>query len=428
MKLKIGICQVDPSRRSPEENVGRAAEQCEKAARKGALLVLLPELFPFGPLPDMERACKAAGLTPVFLSRLEDAARKNNITICAGLPWKEEDNGILNSQFVIAPSGEPFRYDKLHLFPPFKETSVFKAGKSPRPLWLDNHGAELGLGPMICFDIRFPELARYYSVSGCHLLIVSALWPLSRKDNLVALLKARAMENQCFIAGANACGRCQDTEFAGSSLVSGPDGKLSAQAGREEALIVSEIETGTVSSTRAVFNSAWPRGEWNFPTGQKVCNVEAMRKTVKRRQAIGQKMVFTNGCFDILHAGHVSYLKKARLLGDFLVLGLNSDSSITRIKGRGRPLNPQEQRAMVLSALSFVDYVVIFDEDTPEKLIRELVPDVLVKGADWKEDEIVGADVVKSRGGRVERIKFEVDTSTTKIIHKIRKHSRDSQS
>ncbi|MGC8941284.1 MAG: D-glycero-beta-D-manno-heptose 1-phosphate adenylyltransferase [Sulfurihydrogenibium sp.] len=134
----------------------------------------------------------------------------------------------------------------------------------------------------------------------------------------------------------------------------------------------------------------------------------------------GKKIVFTNGCFDIIHAGHVDYLEKAKSLGDFLVVGLNSDDSVRRLKGKDRPVNPQEHRKKVLSALKPVDLVIIFDEDTPERLIKEIKPDVLVKGGDWKVENIVGADFVKSYGGKVLTIDFVYDTSTTKIISKIK--------
>lgn len=143
----------------------------------------------------------------------------------------------------------------------------------------------------------------------------------------------------------------------------------------------------------------------------------------RRRQAKGQgwKLVFTNGVFDILHRGHVEYLQKARGLGDLLIVGLNSDASVKRIKGPWRPVNPQEDRAVVLAALACVDGVVIFDEDTPLRLIEHLVPDVLVKGADWKVEDIVGAEVVLQNGGRVENIELVPGRSTTEIINKIRK-------
>jgi D-beta-D-heptose 7-phosphate kinase/D-beta-D-heptose 1-phosphate adenosyltransferase len=141
-----------------------------------------------------------------------------------------------------------------------------------------------------------------------------------------------------------------------------------------------------------------------------------IRSTYKNK-----KIVFTNGCFDILHAGHVRYLSEAAKLGDILVLGLNSDDSTRRLKGPGRPVNTEADRAEVLCSLSSVDYVIIFDEDTPYELIRDIQPDVLVKGADYKGKEVVGSDIVKARGGKVELLTFVPGHSTTSIIEKIRK-------
>ncbi|MCS6876385.1 MAG: D-glycero-beta-D-manno-heptose 1-phosphate adenylyltransferase [Aquificaceae bacterium] len=132
-----------------------------------------------------------------------------------------------------------------------------------------------------------------------------------------------------------------------------------------------------------------------------------------------KSIVFTNGCFDILHAGHAYYLKKAKELGDLLVVGLNSDESVRRIKGQKRPIIPQSARAYLLDSLKPVDFVVIFEEDTPEDLIKAIRPHVLVKGADWEIENIVGADFVLSYGGRVERIEFEFNLSTSNIIGRI---------
>lgn len=132
-----------------------------------------------------------------------------------------------------------------------------------------------------------------------------------------------------------------------------------------------------------------------------------------------KKVVFTNGCFDIIHAGHVRYLKKARSLGDVLVVGLNSDSSVRSIKGETRPIVPQKERAEVLSALECVDYVVIFSDTTPLKLIDAIRPDVLAKGADWAAKDIVGGDVVKKGGGKVARITLVKGRSTTNIIRRV---------
>ncbi len=140
---------------------------------------------------------------------------------------------------------------------------------------------------------------------------------------------------------------------------------------------------------------------------------------VLNREREGKKVVFTNGCFDIIHAGHVDYLEKAKRLGDILIVGMNSDDSVRRIKGDKRPLIPQEMRARVLSCLKPVDYVVIFEEDTPIKLIEAIRPDILVKGGDWELEKIVGRDFVESYGGRVVTIPFEFDISTSKIVERI---------
>jgi rfaE bifunctional protein nucleotidyltransferase chain/domain len=133
----------------------------------------------------------------------------------------------------------------------------------------------------------------------------------------------------------------------------------------------------------------------------------------------GENIVFTNGCFDILHVGHVRYLTAARSEGDLLVVGLNSDASVRLIKGPKRPIVPQDHRAEVVAGLACVDYVVLFDEPDPLRLIETLQPDVLVKGADWAEDHIVGGEFVKSNGGKVVRINLVADASTSGIIERI---------
>ncbi len=142
----------------------------------------------------------------------------------------------------------------------------------------------------------------------------------------------------------------------------------------------------------------------------------AIRKELK---ASGKNVVFTNGCFDILHAGHVDYLTKAKSSGDVLIIGLNSDASVRRIKGEKRPIVPQEERGFLLSSLKAVDYVTLFEEDTPFEIISALIPDVLIKGADWPLDKIVGRDVVEANGGKVQTIEFVNPSSTTNIIQTI---------
>ena len=138
------------------------------------------------------------------------------------------------------------------------------------------------------------------------------------------------------------------------------------------------------------------------------------------QRAAGRRVVFTNGVFDLLHPGHLRYLRQARALGDVLIVGLNGDASVRRNKGPERPITPQDERAEILSALECVDAVAIFDEDTPAEIITAVQPDVLVKGADWAEDAIVGRDTVEARGGRVVRIAVEPGFSTTGILERIR--------
>jgi len=146
------------------------------------------------------------------------------------------------------------------------------------------------------------------------------------------------------------------------------------------------------------------------------------RALVDRTRGAGQRIVFTNGVFDVLHPGHVRYLRDARALGDLLIVGVNSDRSARALgKAPDRPINPEGERAEVLAALASVDAVVVFDEDTPHAIISALQPDILVKGADWGADQIVGRDVVESRGGRVVRIELAQGYSTTAIIERVRR-------
>ncbi|WP_132527125.1 D-glycero-beta-D-manno-heptose 1-phosphate adenylyltransferase [Phorcysia thermohydrogeniphila] len=151
-------------------------------------------------------------------------------------------------------------------------------------------------------------------------------------------------------------------------------------------------------------------------------DIEELKKLVEDLKSQRKRIVFTNGCFDILHAGHVDYLEKAKSFGNVLIVGMNSDSSIRRIKGERRPIVPESYRARVLIGLKAVDYVFIFEDDTPYEVIKTVRPHVLVKGADWELEKIVGREFAE----RVERIPFEYDISTTKIIERIKeRYCRD---
>ncbi|MFO8086239.1 MAG: D-glycero-beta-D-manno-heptose 1-phosphate adenylyltransferase [Bacteroidales bacterium] len=154
---------------------------------------------------------------------------------------------------------------------------------------------------------------------------------------------------------------------------------------------------------------------------KKILNWKQARIKAEQSQAEGETLVFSNGCFDILHHGHVEYLSKAADFGDKLMIGLNTDASVRRLKGENRPVNPEASRALVLAALEFVDYVVLFEQDTPYELISRVMPNVLVKGKDYKAEDVVGYDVVTANGGRVETINLVEGFSTTGIIEKMKK-------
>ncbi len=152
---------------------------------------------------------------------------------------------------------------------------------------------------------------------------------------------------------------------------------------------------------------------------KKIVRCEELKETVQALKRAAKKIVFTNGCFDLLHIGHVRYLRAAKDEGDVLIVGLNSDRSVRLIKGPKRPLVPENERAEVLASLACVDFVTVFDEPDPLATIRAVMPDVLVKGADWAEDAIIGRDIVERDGGRVVRIPLTEGASTSKMIENI---------
>lgn len=179
-------------------------------------------------------------------------------------------------------------------------------------------------------------------------------------------------------------------------------------------IVVGKSGTATVTGPElAMALAATPRAD------RGILSRTQLADTVRQARGRGERIVFTNGCFDILHAGHVAYLEEARNLGDRLVVAVNDDASVRRLKGAGRPVNPLERRLMVLSGLAAVDWVVGFDEDTPEPLLELLRPDVLVKGGDYSADQVVGADIVRSYGGDVRVLGLVADVSTTAIVERL---------
>jgi len=151
----------------------------------------------------------------------------------------------------------------------------------------------------------------------------------------------------------------------------------------------------------------------------KILSIEDLMIEIQKIRQQDLSIVFTNGCFDILHKGHIRYLAEASDMGDILIVGLNTDDSVKRLKGKGRPLQDQGSRAITLAAISFIDYIVLFNEDTPLRIIKSIMPDILVKGGDYDPENIVGYDIVKSAGGRVLTISLEKGYSTSAIINKL---------
>ncbi len=415
--FKMGIFQFTPKGKDIHANWKKVESATNETAGAGAELLLLPELWATGPLGEADRYL--AHEIPELLSELKTLAEKNGIHVVGTLPELAADESgekLFNTTYVIGPDNIFHTYRKIHLFAPMGEDHVFSPGTDPVALWIPFKRSELGLGLITCFDLRFPEIVRHLVYLGVDLVLLSALWPLSRRRHLELLMESRAVESQCFLAGANAWGMLGDTEFGGGSEIIGPRGEILAKASDRETILLAELDMDEIHSVRQDFFTAHAPRSWWPKANPKILDLPSLSAAVNRRRKAGQKMVFTNGCFDILHAGHVSYLESARHMGDYLVVGLNSDESVRKIKGPGRPVNHEAMRAHVLAGLAAVDYVVIFDDPTPLHLIQTIIPNILVKGADWKEKDIVGAETVKNAGGRIARIPFVYDTSTSRIL------------
>lgn len=415
----VGYLQFDVELGDIQLNLDRVTEGLARLfADKGATangLVVLPEMwatgFAFQDLPVL------AERTPEILNRLGELARLYQIYVAGSLP-EHAGGGIYNTLYVTGPAGTVGTYRKQHLFGPIQEDINLRPGNSPQPI-----ATPIGtLGCLVCYDLRFPDLGRLQAGGGADILLVSAQWPLARKEHWRTLLQARAIENQIYVVAANRCGTDKTGNrltFAGHSMIIGPDGTILREAGENAALAAMEIGGEPLTAVRHRFNTVAPT-PYRFADADKIVALGTLTQKVKAYKKVGRKVVFTNGCFDILHSGHVTYLEAARRMGDCLLVGLNSDRSVRAIKGPERPINNQGERARVLAALGCVDHVVLFDDDTPLTMINKLLPDVLVKGADWNEADIVGGREVREAGGRIVRIPFVEGASTTELIKRIR--------
>lgn len=215
-----------------------------------------------------------------------------------------------------------------------------------------------------------------------------------------------------------------DVTGAGDTVISVLAAAIASGQSIPEAMALANLAAGIVVAKQgtATVNSPELRRAVQSEQGSErgVVSEEQLLIAIEDARASGERIVFTNGCFDIIHAGHVGYLEEARMQGDRLIVAVNGDASIRRLKGEGRPINPVDRRMAVLAALESVDWVLFFDDDTPEHLLETIKPDVLVKGGDYREDQVVGADIVKANGGSVKVLGFVESCSTTAIVNKIR--------
>ncbi len=414
LPAQAGFIQFDVVYGAWQENLA-TVRRCLADLQPGPhSLIVLPELWASGFAYD--RLPELSGLTPTILTAIQQEAQKYQCLIAGSLLEHDpESDSFHNTLCISGPGGLCGSYRKQQLFAPMHEDRYFQPGNRPAPVL-----TELGpLACLVCFDLRFPELSRQQVGLGAKLILVSAQWPAARKDHWRTLLKARAIENQAFVVGCNRCGVTGNISFAGGSVIIDPNGEILAEADDQPQASLARLDQNLVGAVRARFNTI-AASPYRGLDEQKVMPLLALVEELARLKSVGKRVVFTNGCFDILHQGHVTYLEAARRQGDCLVVGLNSDLSIRAIKGPERPLNQESSRARVLAALGAVDYVVVFEEETPLKLITAIRPDIMVKGADWPLEKIVGGAEVLAAGGRVINVPLVADFSTTGLINAIR--------
>jgi len=412
---QAGFLQFEVVFGDPAANLAKVRTLLQALRPQPGAMITLPELWASG--FDYGHARELADETPGLLAALAELAADHSVLLAGSLIEKQDRHGgelLYNTLYLVGPEGVAGSYRKQHPFRLWGEDRFFVPGGGAGPIRTPRGP----VGALVCYDLRFPDLARIHAFAGAELILVSAQWPKVRLDHWRTLLQARAIENQLFIVACNGSGTTAQHELGGHSMVVGPDGRVLVEAGEEEGGQVVDLVPDDLAALRSRFCSAAER-PYLLDSRQKIVTMqelEARLGPIRRKES---RVAFTNGCFDILHSGHVAYLEQARKTADCLVVGLNSDMSVRALKGENRPVNGEKDRAAILAALGCVDFVVIFAEETPLNLIRAIMPDVLVKGADWPEDQIVGAAEVKAAGGRVVRVEFEHQQSTSKVIQHI---------
>lgn len=338
-------------------------------------LVLLPEIWATG--FDYPRTQEFGRRTPEILAAVQQLAATRQIFLAGSLTQQsEEEQGLpRNTLFLVGPEGVLGSLSKQHLFRFWQEDRYYQGGQAA-PLLFTPYGP---LGGLICYDLRFPEVAKRQTFAGSRLLVLSAQWPLSRLDHWQTLVRARAIENQCYVAACNGCGLTGGMEMAGHSMIVGPDGQVRQQAGTEATLISAPLDPAVVDEQRSRFFPAGDR-PWTGADKDKIRDPDQLLIELALLRRHGSRVAFTSGFFDVLHAAHVRALEQARRSADCLVVGLNTAVSAPLLKGPSRPVHDETDRARVLAALGCVDYVVLVGENPPLGLITAIQPDVLIKG------------------------------------------------
>ena len=329
---------------------------------------------------------------------------------CNGIVISDYDKGLFTDpEAVIATARQ--RNIPVYVDPKFKPFESYAGATVIKPNTLELRSA---LGGWSDDNEMIEKCRGLIQKTGCEAMLVT------RASEGMTLISATGEESH-FPARTR---EVYDTSGAGDTVIATLAAALGSGQTLSDAVALSNIAAGIVVSHFGVTSVSGPelRAEIDpeQPTDQGKMTGEQLSKAVQVARSRGEKIVFTNGCFDILHAGHVDYLTEARREGDRLVVAINSDESVHRLKGEGRPINTLDRRMTMLAGLTAVDWVVSYEEDTPEELLKLLTPDVLVKGGDYGIDQVVGAEIVEAAGGEVKVLSLLEDCSTTAIVEKIR--------
>ena len=340
----------------------------------------------------------------------EVIARLNSQSDCDGVILSDYDKGLFTDPAAVIAAARD-RSLPVYVDPKFKSFEAYSGATIIKPNAMELRHA---IGDWQCEAEMVSKSREMMLRIGCEAFLVT------RAAEGMTLIPRDAEESH-FPAKTR---EVYDTSGAGDTVIATLAAALGAGRTMTDAVALANIAAGIVVSYFGVTSVSGPelRDEVDpsQPLNQGKMTAEQLTVAIEVARSRGERIVFTNGCFDILHSGHVDYLTEARREGDRLVVAINSDESVHRLKGEGRPINTLERRMTMLAGLTCVDWVVAFDEDTPESLLQQILPDVLVKGGDYAIEQVVGADIVRQAGGQVQVLSLVEDCSTSAIVEKIR--------